>query len=69
MRFIVILFGIAMLGIGGYCTYTLVNVLFVKGLISNSPTFFIILCLMGLLIGIILLYYGFKLLKMAKNKQ
>ena len=62
MKVLLKLWGIAMFGIGIYCSYTLVDILFIKGLIANSPTFFVILCLLGLLVGITLIYYGYKLL-------
>ena len=69
MRVLLKLWGIAMLGVGGYCTYTLADILFIKGKIAVFSTFFVILCLLGLLTGITLIYAGVKLLLLKKNKS
>ena len=62
------LWGIAMLGIGAYCVYTLGNILFIKGMISSFSTFFIILSLLGILVGITLIWAGYRLLVLRKKQ-
>ena len=63
------LWGIAMVGIGGYCAYALVDILFIKGKISVFSAFFVVICLIGILVGITLIYGGISLLKLKKKND
>ena len=67
MRILIKLWGIAFLGIGGYSTYTLVNSLFIRGGIKNIPTLMLFLSIFGLLVGITLIWLGYKLLTLKKK--
>ena len=62
------LWGVAMLLGGGYACYIFVDVLFIHGAISSFPSFFIVLCLLGLLVSVTLIWAGFQLLKIKKEK-
>ncbi len=60
------LWGIAMVGIGCWCGYRLIDVLFIQGAISTFSEFMIVMCILGLLVSVTLLYFGFKLLTLKR---
>ena len=62
------LWGVVMLLGGGYACYKLVDVLFIHGAISSFPPFLLVLCLLGLLVSVTLIWAGFQLLKIKKEK-
>ena len=62
MSILLRLWGLAIIGIGGYSLYRLIDSLFIQKGITTLSTFFIILCLLGILVSITLIWGGFKLL-------
>lgn len=58
------LWGIVLTGAGAYCTYEMVNTLFLKGKISEFPLFLIVIFLVGLLLGITCIFLGIRMIKM-----
>ena len=62
------LWGVAMIAMGGYCSYSLVDNAFIKGNFSNFSNFLKIFSCVGILVGITLIWGGFKLLAMKRQK-
>lgn len=62
MKILLKIWGVMLIGSGGYCAYSLGDLLFVKGYIRKFPAFVLIVSLVGLLMSVSLVCFGIWLL-------